>query len=250
HAVSGCCASRATRPLGYRGERHSQRPRQDDHRVGARDYEWRSGAGGRGRYRANDAHAALGTGCRRVDSAVHRHARTVVAERVSSHRLRRAEGDGRERPARCAGACGRVGAVARVRRDSLVEFAGGGRSMTYHSYTEGPWGRMLFTADGHALTGMYFVGQKHEATPRSDWVEEDHVPLFIALRGQLAQYFQGQRHVFDVPLAAHGTPFQQRVWQALRTLEYGMTMSYGKLAEAIGLGSSVRAVAAAVGRNP
>jgi len=122
--------------------------------------------------------------------------------------------------------------------------------MSYHSYTEGPLGRMLFTTDGHALTGMYFVGQKHEATPRLDWVEEDCVPLFIALRAQLAQYFQGQRRVFDIPLAAHGTPFQQRVWQALLTLEYGMTVSYGKLADGIGLGSSVRAVAAAVGRNP
>jgi len=122
--------------------------------------------------------------------------------------------------------------------------------MTYYSHTEGPWGRMLFVADKHALTGMYFVGQKHEAPARSDWVEEDHVPLFIALRGQLAQYFQGQRQVFDIPLAARGTPFQQRVWQALRTLEYGMTVSYGKLADAIGLRSSVRAVAAAVGRNP
>src|SRR5262249_23174564 len=180
HAVSGCNPSRATRPLGHRGKGHTRFPLQDDHRVGARHYQWRPGAGGRGRYRANDAYAALGTGCRRVDRAVHRHAGTVVAERISSHRLWRAEGDGRERPASCAGACRRGGTTARICSYSLVEFTGDSRSMTYYSYTEGPSGRMLFTADGHALTGMYFVGQKHEATPRSDWVEEDHVPLFVA----------------------------------------------------------------------
>ena len=122
--------------------------------------------------------------------------------------------------------------------------------MTYYSYTEGPLGRMLFTADPQGLSGVYFVGQKYEAEPRADWVEEDHVPVFAALRGQLAQYFKGERGTFDVPLVARGTPFQQRVWQALLTIECGTTMRYGTLAKSIGFASSVRAVAAAVGRNP
>ena len=47
--------------------------------------------------------------------------------------------------------------------------------MTYYTYTEGPLGRMLFTASETGLTGMYFVGQKYEATPQPDWTEEDHV---------------------------------------------------------------------------
>ena len=97
---------------------------------------------------------------------------------------------------------------------------------------------------------MYFVGQKYEATPHPDWIEEDHVPVFTALRGQLAQYFKGERSAFTVPLTASGTPFQQRVWQALLGIECGTTVTYGALAESIGLASSVRAVAAAVGRNP
>jgi methylated-DNA-[protein]-cysteine S-methyltransferase len=122
--------------------------------------------------------------------------------------------------------------------------------MTYYSYSEGPLGRMLFTADAHALTGMYFIGQKYQAVPQAHWSEEDHIPVFAALRAQLAQYFQGERDDFDLPLAARGTPFQQRVWQALLAIDCGRTVTYGALAQSLGLESSVRAVAAAVGRNP
>jgi methylated-DNA-[protein]-cysteine S-methyltransferase len=122
--------------------------------------------------------------------------------------------------------------------------------MTYYTYTEGPLGRMLFTADTDALTGMYFIGQKYEAAPRPEWAEEDHIPVFTALRAQLAQYFKGELGIFDLPLAARGTAFQQRVWEALLAIECGKTMTYGALAESIGFASSVRAVGAAVGRNP
>ena len=122
--------------------------------------------------------------------------------------------------------------------------------MTYYTYTEGPLGRMLFTVDADALTGVYFIGQKYQATPRPDWVEEDHIPAFTALRAQLAQYFKGELGTFDLPLAVRGTPFQQRVWEALLTIECGRTITYGALAESIGFASSVRAVGAAVGRNP
>jgi methylated-DNA-[protein]-cysteine S-methyltransferase len=131
-----------------------------------------------------------------------------------------------------------------------MEFSGGLAAMMYYTYSEGPLGRMLFTAGTEQLTGMYFIGQKYEAVPRADWIEEDHVPVFIALRSQLADYFKGKRGSFDLPLAARGTAFQQRVWEALLKIECGQTVTYGALAESIGLASSVRAVAAAVGRNP
>jgi methylated-DNA-[protein]-cysteine S-methyltransferase len=122
--------------------------------------------------------------------------------------------------------------------------------MTYYTYTEGPLGKMLFTAEADSLTGVYFVGQKYQAAPQPGWIEEDHVLVFSALRGQLAQYFKGELAQFTVALAARGTPFQQRVWRALLEIDCGTTVTYGALAESIGLASSVRAVAAAVGRNP
>ena len=67
---------------------------------------------------------------------------------------------------------------------------------------------------------------------------------------QLAEYFAGTRRVFDLPLAARGTEFQQRVWQALLAIPFGETRSYGQIAAEIGQPTAVRAVGAANGRNP
>jgi methylated-DNA-[protein]-cysteine S-methyltransferase len=68
---------------------------------------------------------------------------------------------------------------------------------------------------------------------------------------QLGDYFAGRRTAFDVPLdLAHGTDFQQSVWQALLKIPQGGTASYGELSARIGKPAAVRAVGAAVGRNP
>lgn len=67
---------------------------------------------------------------------------------------------------------------------------------------------------------------------------------------QLGEYFAGARRSFDLELAPHGTPFQLRVWQALREIPYGQTISYAELARRIGQPSAMRAVGAANGRNP
>jgi methylated-DNA-[protein]-cysteine S-methyltransferase len=68
---------------------------------------------------------------------------------------------------------------------------------------------------------------------------------------QLADYFAGRRRQFDLPLdLSHGTAFQQSVWQALLAIAPGRTTSYGALALAVGKPAAVRAVGAAVGRNP
>ena len=67
---------------------------------------------------------------------------------------------------------------------------------------------------------------------------------------QLTEYFAGQRQVFDLPLDLRGTPFQQRVWQAVLVVPYGETRTYGQIAVAIGKPAAARAVGAANGRNP
>jgi methylated-DNA-[protein]-cysteine S-methyltransferase len=69
-----------------------------------------------------------------------------------------------------------------------------------------------------------------------------------AVLDQLFHYFEDPAWQFDVALALHGTPFQQRVWQALRRIPSGSTRSYGALADE--LGSSARAVGGACRRNP
>ncbi|HYM67200.1 MAG TPA: methylated-DNA--[protein]-cysteine S-methyltransferase, partial [Patescibacteria group bacterium] len=67
---------------------------------------------------------------------------------------------------------------------------------------------------------------------------------------QLGEYFAGRRTDFDVPLEMEGTPFQLRVWEALREIGYGETISYGELARRIGNPSASRAVGMANGCNP
>jgi methylated-DNA-[protein]-cysteine S-methyltransferase len=79
---------------------------------------------------------------------------------------------------------------------------------------------------------------------------DDNQPLVRDALGQLTAYFQGRLTEFDLPLEMAGTPFQKRVWDALREIPYGETCSYGELARNIGRPSAVRAVGAANGSNP
>ncbi|MEP7286890.1 MAG: methylated-DNA--[protein]-cysteine S-methyltransferase [Chloroflexota bacterium] len=67
---------------------------------------------------------------------------------------------------------------------------------------------------------------------------------------QLNEYFRQERYTFDLPLAPHGTAFQQTVWTALQTIPYGTTISYRELAERIGNPAAVRAVGRANATNP
>ncbi len=70
------------------------------------------------------------------------------------------------------------------------------------------------------------------------------------MRAQLDAYFAGTLREFTIPLDIAGTPFQQKVWGALRGIAYGETCSYADLAKSIGAPSAVRAVARANGDNP
>jgi len=69
-------------------------------------------------------------------------------------------------------------------------------------------------------------------------------------RAQVEAYFAQKRQAFDLPLAAHGTAFQQRVWGALREIPFGETTSYGALAAQLGSSKAARAVGSANGANP
>lgn len=73
-------------------------------------------------------------------------------------------------------------------------------------------------------------------------------PLLAEARRQLVAYFAGDLHRFDLPLAPAGTPFERRVWAAMREIPYGETRRYGELA--LELGSAPRAIGGACGRNP
>jgi AraC family transcriptional regulator of adaptative response/methylated-DNA-[protein]-cysteine methyltransferase len=74
-------------------------------------------------------------------------------------------------------------------------------------------------------------------------------PLFPVLRAQLGDYFAGRRRAFDLPLDYPGSPFQRRVWDALRRIPYGETRTYAELARDIGVPGAARAVGRANGAN-
>jgi O-6-methylguanine DNA methyltransferase len=80
-------------------------------------------------------------------------------------------------------------------------------------------------------------------------VQAEH-SLFTTLRNQLDDYFAGRLSDFTIPLLYPGTPFQERVWEALRSIPYGARWSYADLARFIGAqAGSSRAVGQANGRN-
>lgn len=114
---------------------------------------------------------------------------------------------------------------------------------------ESPIGPLRLWASGPAVTAIEFHPFA-DVTAGASGASSGAEILEEAER-QLAEYFSGDRQVFDLPLAPRGTEFQQRVWAALGTIPYGETRSYGQVAHALGLvpGAS-RAVGLANGRNP
>lgn len=77
-----------------------------------------------------------------------------------------------------------------------------------------------------------------------------HPQACAEVRRQLLDYLAGRRRDFDLSLAATGTPFQSRVWSALRSIPFGETRTYGQLAAQIGRPTAARAVGRANATNP
>jgi methylated-DNA-[protein]-cysteine S-methyltransferase len=113
-----------------------------------------------------------------------------------------------------------------------------------------PLGPMTLAATSKGLSGLWFDGQKHMPDISAWPVQADHA-LLLQTQEQLRQYFAGQRSQFYLPLdLAQGTLFQQQVWQGLLDIPCGNTIAYGTLATRVGRPAAVRALGAAVGRNP
>jgi methylated-DNA-[protein]-cysteine S-methyltransferase len=114
---------------------------------------------------------------------------------------------------------------------------------------DSPLGRITLARTRDGLAGVWFEGQKHEPA-RLDCAVIPDDPLLREAAHQLADYWAGRRARFELPLDAQGTPFQRSVWDALRRIGAGQTTTYGAVARAVGAPRAVRAVGAAIGRNP
>jgi methylated-DNA-[protein]-cysteine S-methyltransferase len=108
---------------------------------------------------------------------------------------------------------------------------------TYTSTLIGPL--TLVGSDGK-LAALHFGDRGANGDPRA----------FAQATAQLDEYFAGERQAFDLELDIRGTDFQLSVWNELRELPYGETISYGELARRVGRPEHVRAVAGAVARTP
>jgi methylated-DNA-[protein]-cysteine S-methyltransferase len=116
-----------------------------------------------------------------------------------------------------------------------------------YTMVAGPFGELLVaTETGEALSRVWLP----PAHPATGWMRDDDLPVLAAARHQLGEYFAGERTDFDLPLAASGTAFQHKVWDALRRIDYGTTRSYGQIADEIGAPGAARAVGAANHDNP
>lgn len=107
-----------------------------------------------------------------------------------------------------------------------------------------PVGPLQLEENGQAITRIAFVETKleRETAPPT--------PLLAAAAEQLEAYFAGRLDRFDLPVALSGTPFQGKVWQALRQIPYGETRTYQEIAAAVGNPAACRAVGMANHHNP
>ncbi len=127
--------------------------------------------------------------------------------------------------------------------------------MEYAHYYNSPLGKILLASDGHALTGLWFEGQKYFAAKLDPDHEEKKLPVFARTAEWLALYFDGENPAFMPPLTLKGTPFQKEVWEILLEIPFGQTTTYAEIAAEIarrrGLASmSAQAVGSAVAHNP
>ncbi|OEF85283.1 methylated-DNA--[protein]-cysteine S-methyltransferase [Vibrio splendidus] len=114
---------------------------------------------------------------------------------------------------------------------------------TYKMLYDAPIGKMIIVSNGVSLIEIDHVNHEELMISNPDDLCQ------LAMR-QLDEYFAGKRTSFDLPLMPQGTAFQKAAWQALTTIPYGETISYGEQAKRMDNPKAVRAVGGANGKNP
>jgi methylated-DNA-[protein]-cysteine S-methyltransferase len=115
---------------------------------------------------------------------------------------------------------------------------------------DSPVGRLTLVATDEGVAGILWPDERSGRVPLHIQARDDSHPVLMETERQLREYFAGGRKVFALPLDLSGTPFQRKVWNALLSIPFGETRTYGQIANRIGHPAAVRAVGAANGRNP
>ena len=119
--------------------------------------------------------------------------------------------------------------------------------MIHFRTIDSPIGLLTLAGRGKVLTNLRMVDQTYEPK-RTGWSENP--TAFDDVVDQLEAYFAGELTDFELEFDLQGTEFQRRVWQALRTIPFGETRSYGAIAAQVGAPGAARAVGLANGHNP
>ncbi|MFC7431356.1 MULTISPECIES: methylated-DNA--[protein]-cysteine S-methyltransferase [unclassified Agrococcus] len=123
--------------------------------------------------------------------------------------------------------------------------------ITRHAIVDTPVGAVTIVAGPAGIQGLYYAEHRPAPDASRFGARDDAVVGVLAeATTQLREYLAGERTAFDLPLDPVGTEFQLRVWQALRTIPYGETRTYGWIAAQLGQPTAVRAVGLANSRNP
>jgi len=125
------------------------------------------------------------------------------------------------------------------------------KQTTYSCKTvKSPAGKLKLVANDRGLAAILWENDNPKRVRLRPLAENQGHPVLLETERQLNEYFAGKRARFSVKFDFKGTGFQREVWQALATIPFGKTLSYGEIARRIGRPKAARAVGAAIGRNP
>ena len=126
--------------------------------------------------------------------------------------------------------------------------------MTYYFKYDTPLGRVTVAGCDKGITGLWFDGQKYYGAGLAADSRECEADVFVEAKKWLNIYFSGRNPDFTPPLLLSGSSFRMAVWDKLKAIPYGTTVTYGEIARSVaaktGARVSAQAVGGAVGRNP
>lgn len=111
-----------------------------------------------------------------------------------------------------------------------------------------PVGEMILVANEKGLSAVMWP--RDGKVPVETGEEDESYPVLKEAVKQIEEYFRRERRTFSLPLDIHGTAFQVKVWNALLTIPFGETRTYGQIAKQIGATDGARAIGSAVHNNP
>jgi len=118
-------------------------------------------------------------------------------------------------------------------------------TQTSKAILDTPIGILIIEARDHAVCAIS-LARENQVIPE----ESGNEPVLDQAKRELKEYFRGKRTAFTFAMKAEGTPFQKSVWNALLTIPFGETKTYGEIAKAVDNPKGSRAVGMACNRNP